>query len=246
MPVVRTRALILHAFPYGDTSRILRLLTPDYGVRSVIAKGARGPRSRFGGILEPFTEGEALFNLREGRDLLTLSGFSLVRGRQALGRHLTLFAGASLLAELTLRTGTEGANPELYAFLVEALDSLADRDVPPAPTALAAAWRLVALLGFQPEMEACTRCGRRLGPDEPSRFDVEAGGAVCLACRPAGRVLDPATRREVGGMSTGNGVGPLHSPPLHAALLHAFLAAHLIGDRPLRALPLFLNSLREG
>lgn len=247
MPQIQTRALILHAFPYGDTSRILRLLTPAHGLRSVIAKGARSPKSRFGGLLEPFTEGEALFNLRDGRDLLTLSGFALLRGRQGIGHDLAAFAGASLLAEIALRTGTEEANPELYDLMRGTFDALADGGAPAVTTALAAIWHLVAILGFQPETEACVRCGRELHPEEPSRFDVEAGGVACLECRPVGRLVDPMSRLELTAMANEPGARPdLVAPGLHAALLHAFLSSHLAPDRPLRALPLFLESLKGG
>ena len=90
---------------------MLRLFTLEHGVRSVMAKGALRPKSRYGGVLEPFTEGTATFYLKEGRDLHTLSGFDLLRSRQALGRSLVGFAGASLLAEIVMRTGTEEAHP---------------------------------------------------------------------------------------------------------------------------------------
>jgi DNA repair protein RecO (recombination protein O) len=245
VPLVETRALILHAFPYGDTSRILRLLTPELGLRSVIAKGAQRPRSRFGGILEPFTEGVALFNLREGRDLFTLSGFTLVRSRQGIGRDLASFSGGSLIAELALRTGTEEPHPGLYAAVASSLDTLADPGEQPAVTALAAVWNIVSMLGFQPEMNACVHCGRTFSPGEPSRFDVEAGGAVCRNCRPAGRILDAATRDQVLGMSRGAGAGgQTMLLSLHAALLQSFLSTHLVPDRPLRSLSLFLDHLR--
>ena len=92
MPVVSTRSIILHSFNYSETSKILRLLTRDHGVQSVIAKGAQRPKSRFGGVLELFTEGVASFSLRESRDLHTLTGFDLVRTRQLLGGSLTRFA----------------------------------------------------------------------------------------------------------------------------------------------------------
>lgn len=246
MPLVRTPALILHGFPYGDTSRILRLLTPDHGVRSLLAKGAQRPKSRFGALLEPFTEGEALFNLREGRDLFTLTGFSLIRSRQSLGRDLAAFTGAALLAELALRSGTEEPNPALYHALKSAFDDLAARpDADAGGTALAHLWKIVAMLGFQPELEACIQCGRLLDPTESSRFDVAAGGSACLACRPTGRVIDAVTRGEVGSMVTGGAVPPSRgNRGLHGALLRAFLAEHLSGDRPLRSLPLFLEQLR--
>ena len=41
-----TPATVLSTIPYGETSRIARLATRDQGVVSVIAKGARRPKSR--------------------------------------------------------------------------------------------------------------------------------------------------------------------------------------------------------
>ena len=58
MAAVTSDAIILQVFPYGDTSRILKLLTATHGLRTVIAKGALRPRSHFG-VLEPFATGVA-------------------------------------------------------------------------------------------------------------------------------------------------------------------------------------------
>lgn len=245
MPLVDTRALVLQGFAYGDTSKILRLLTPELGVRSVIAKGALRPRSRYGGVLEPFTEGDAHFYLKEGRDLHTLAGFDLRRSRQALGRDLGAFAGASLVAELVLRSGTEEGHPELYDAVTGVLDRLAR--VEPERTgaaALAGVWLVVALLGYRPEMEACVHCGRRFEPEEPSRFDVEAGGTACLRCRPSGRVVDAATREAIARMTEGQlpELAPEHGS-VQRALLRVFLSAHIAREHPLRSLDLFLEQL---
>ena len=248
MAIATTRALVLQAFPYSETSKVLRLYTLEHGLRSVIAKGALRPRSRYGGVLEPFTEGTATFYLREGRDLHTLSGFDLLRSRQALGRSLLGFAGASLQAELVMRTATEAAHPALYHTLVDAWDALAEADSPEAAlaSALTGAWTLVALQGFEPEAGACVRCGRPLAADEPARFDAEAGGAVCTRCRTAGRILDPATRHELRRMTAGDAPARgVARPGAHRALLRAYLAAQLGEERPLRALDLFLESAGE-
>ena len=40
MTLVVTEAIVLHAFDYLESSRILRLVTRDAGVRSVLARGA--------------------------------------------------------------------------------------------------------------------------------------------------------------------------------------------------------------
>jgi DNA repair protein RecO (recombination protein O) len=245
MPLVSTRSLVLQVFPYSETSKILRLLTEDHGLRSVIARGARRPKSRFGGILEPFTEGTAQFFIREGRDLHTLSGFDLLRSRQGLGRHLTAFAGASLLCELVLRSGTEEAARPLFAAVSQGLDELL-RSPPDRieGATLAVVWHVVALLGFQPELDACVSCGSAPEPDEPARFDVNAGGVACARCRPSGRVFDPASRAELREMVDGRWEGRrLHDPALHRALLQVFLGTHLDRDQPLRSFDLFLQHL---
>lgn len=245
MPPVKTRALILHGFAYGETSRILRLLTPEYGLRSVIAKGAQRPRSRFGAVLEPFTEGEAQFNIREGRDLFTLSGFALVRSRQGIGRDLAAFAGASLIAEIALRASTEEPFPALYHALVAAFDRLNESCAPQGGIALSALWQIISQLGFQPEMEACVRCGRTLPPEERVRFDVHRGGIACPRCAPQARPLDTLTRDEISRMSTGHVLEPRTGwARLHGALLRDFLMVHLTPDRPLRALPIFLEAIQ--
>src|SRR5688572_28454338 len=102
MAVQSTDAIILQVFKYGDTSKILRLLTRTAGVQSVIAKGAANRKSKYGGILEPFTEGTASYYAKDIWDLHTLGSFDLKRSRQALGADLVRFGGASLTAELII------------------------------------------------------------------------------------------------------------------------------------------------
>lgn len=245
MALVSTRSLVLQAFPYSETSKVLRLFTLEAGLRSVMAKGALRPKSRYGGVLEPFTEGTATFYLKEGRDLHTLSGFDLLRSRQALGRSLVGFAGASLLSELVMRTGTEEPHPGLYHALADAWDLVAEARTPEEALAasLTGAWTLVVLLGFEPQAAACILCGRELEADEPVRFDAAAGGAACTGCRRVGRVLDARSRAELRRMLAGHvPEGGVARPGTHRALLKAFLDAQLSQDRPFRSMELFLES----
>ncbi|MBV9774166.1 MAG: DNA repair protein RecO [Gemmatimonadetes bacterium] len=245
MPLVSAHSLILQSFPYSETSKVLRLFTREMGLRSVIAKGAQRPKSRFGGILEPFTGGIAFFYLREGRDLHTLSGFDLLRSRQGLGRDLTGFAGASLVAELVLRYATEEPHEELFEALEESLDAiLAAQGEGRERAAFLAAWRVVDLLGFAPRTDACVTCGRALDAEEPVRFDAAAGGAACRDCRHSGRILDPASRGELGSMLEGAlPERPFADPSAQRALLRTYLNAQLAQERPLRSLELFLQQV---
>ncbi len=48
-------AFVLHTIPFKNTSLIVDLFTRQYGRVSVVAKSARGPKSRYRGLLQPFS-----------------------------------------------------------------------------------------------------------------------------------------------------------------------------------------------
>ncbi|MEJ2218404.1 MAG: DNA repair protein RecO [Gemmatimonadota bacterium] len=248
MPLVTTEAIILQAFPYSDTSKILRLLTRTHGVRSAIARGALRPRSRYGGVLEPFTKGTATFYLKDGRDLHTLSGFELIRPRQELGRDLLRFGAASLLAEILIRTASEESDPSLYAHVDQALGLLADSPEEAVQgVALARLWALVGQLGFTPALDDCLVCGRVVGPDEDVFFDYAAGGVHCGDCGggDAGRVVPAAARRTLLAYCAGEPVEPGDGAAAHWQLLTRFLGYHLADLGSLRSLRFLADAMDE-
>jgi DNA repair protein RecO (recombination protein O) len=242
MALVSTLSTVLKTYEYSETSKILRLLTRDHGLCSVIAKGARRPKSRFGGLLEPFTDGVATFYAKEGRELHTLSGFELRRERQALGHELVRYAGAGLLTEIALRFASSAADPELFARLRHGLDRLVDekRDVETA--ILEETWGLIQQLGFGPGIELCALCGTPPGPAEATHFDLMGGAVVCERCRPRAtaadlRLLAPDVRAELDALvhrPPGSG-GRLQTSRIQRELLRDFIAHHLADHRPLNS-----------
>lgn len=251
MPLVTTECIILRSQAYSETSKMLRLLTPDHGLRSVIARGALRPRSRYGGVLEPFAVGRVTIYLSDNRDLHTISGFDLSRTGQALGRDLVRFGTASLLAELITRTANEEADPSLYYNFLNALDRI-ERAEPETlePLGLAETWSLIAHLGFAPAIDSCTSCGRELGEGEDAYFDYAAGGTRCLDCggdraSPLGRSLPTHARETLGHFIAGQ-VVEVDRTAAHWALLSRFLAYHLSDGGPLRALQFLGDAITAG
>ena len=57
MSLLTTDAVVLHSFDYLETSRIFRFATRDAGVISVLARGARTSKRRFGTALDLFASG---------------------------------------------------------------------------------------------------------------------------------------------------------------------------------------------
>jgi DNA repair protein RecO (recombination protein O) len=244
MALLATDAIVLHAFDYLESSRILRLVTRDGGMRSVLAKGARRSSRRFGSGLDLFAQGTAQLYAKPGRELDNLSGFDLTRSRPGLASELGRFMGASAIAELALRFGREAEDHPLFDAVADALDSIASAEPGRAAQAtLSSAWRIVAELGFAPATDVCGECHALLDPDATTLFSHAAGGALCARCgrlAPAGRVLPADARAALRQMLTGRQVSlDENGVRAHQRLLREFLTEHLTDGRPLKAMDMW-------
>lgn len=246
MPLLVSEAIVLHAFDYLESSRIVRLVTRDAGMRSAIAKGARKSRRRFGSGLDLFAQGTALLHTKAGRELDVLSGFEDVRTRTELGSDLEQFTGAEALAEIALTFGRDGADVELFDAIATAFDALvasSGRDA--REVTLSGAWQIVAALGFGPAVTECAECGTPLGEGDSALFTHSAGGVLCKRCArlsPGGRKLPAAARDAIAGWMTGRHAALTGSGARsHQRLLCEFLDYHLHDGRKLRAFELWAN-----
>ena len=224
--IVRTDAVVLRAFDYGETSRIVRLLTRQHGVIGVLARGARRPTSAFGSTLQPASYVQAVYYYRAGRGLQTLKETAHVVRFKRVPGDLDRVTAALRVVEVARLLLEEGeAHPLALDLVVHALGFV---DAAEANVANAAPWfqlRLAALLGFAPDVrredvEALGDGGGRLllqsgavAPDGPrgagSGEGVVAGRAALRAfavlartdLATAGRMrLAPDVRREVEGL----------------------------------------------
>lgn len=199
MPLVRAPAFVLRAYDYGDTSRIFRVYTPEWGIQSLLARGVKQPRSRLRGVLDLFNLVEVSYAKRPGRALHVPRDADLLetfpRMKRDLDRTFAFAAVARLLQDLSLE---EEGNPELFELLVATAAAFDDARLPAEgiqPLRHHAAWQVLARKGYAPEIDRCVACGRPAGPTPG--FAVDQGGTVCARCG-AGRA--PLSRREFGAL----------------------------------------------
>lgn len=243
MPLVTTPAVILHVMPYGDTSKILRLLTRDLGAQSAMARGARRARSATGPRLDLFAFGEATLRIREARDLSPLTSFEITDAHPALAHGVPRFAAACALAELVLKCAPSEPHPGVFDALAGGLATLAgaaEDDV--EATALAACWAVVVALGFTPSLDLCVTCGTPIAEAGAVHFSAAAGGALCAQHRSGAGGIAKLARPDRDALAALL-EGVLPEPRLdarhaasHRRLLLSFIRYHLAEDRPLPAM----------
>src|SRR5262245_3100606 len=124
MPVYKSEALILRTYKLAEADRIVVFLTRDRGKKRGVAKGARRPRSRYMGALEPMTRGEVAYFEREHRELVQLNYVEpmrsplLAQSAEALG-HVGYFA--ELLDEWSPEAHADERLFRLGASMIEAI-----------------------------------------------------------------------------------------------------------------------------
>lgn len=179
---IKTEAVVLRSIRYSEADRILHLYSKTRGRIGAIAKGARRPKSRFGGRLEPFFRLDLV--LHEGRgELLTVTNVSTLDGYPRLrASGPALNAGARACDAILRLLDSAEPNPPAYNLLCRYLslldDPAAERGAS-LETALSFRLKLALAAGFAPELAACAQCGEA---EHLSGFSGAAGGVVCASC----------------------------------------------------------------
>jgi len=184
MPLYRDEAVVLRTQKLGEADRIVTLLTRRHGRVRAVAKGVRRTGSRFGARVEPFMQVD--LQLHEGKSLDTVTQAETISpfGERIAADYGRYTAGTAVL-ETAERLTSEEREPalRLYLLVVGALRALADEAHTPSLVLDAFILRAMAVAGYEPTLDACSRCG---DPGPHRFFAVAAGGVVCPEHRPPG------------------------------------------------------------
>lgn len=176
MGLYRDQGVVLRTHRLGEADRIISLMTQGRGKVRAVAKGVRKTKSRFGSRLEP--TGHVALLLYEGRELDVITQAEAIETFRPIREDLDRIGLAARMLEAVDQVAQERqVNRHLYHMLVGALRALA---VHPAPLLVPGFyWKLLALEGFHPLLDACAGCG---SPGPFVAFDLAAGGVLCRPC----------------------------------------------------------------
>lgn len=181
-PVQWEPAIVVGSADYGDADRIVRLLTPQWGRVSALARSARRSARRFGGALDHGSRVDAALRPGTG-SLWHIDEATLVDGRLGARRHLSTLALLSYSTELCASLAREHhPEPRLFGLLDTAGLLLSAITGPPGPLfRLALEAKALTFAGLQPALTRCAACD---GPaEDPMVFAPASGGAMHRACQ---------------------------------------------------------------
>ncbi|MFA6603639.1 MAG: DNA repair protein RecO [Patescibacteria group bacterium] len=188
MPTYRDQGIVLKTRPVRDADRTYTIYTANHGKITVLAQGTRRGKSKLSPHLSSFGVVEIM--VAKGRRIDRLAGACLARRFSSLPDSLpkTITAQSFLLTvdSLTKRELPEERIFELLVDFFEALDRWSAPEFVRGghhPVYDGAALKLLDILGFAPEFDACVRCRGKLSVSG-NALNALRGGIECSTCRP--------------------------------------------------------------
>ncbi len=253
MPIQKTEAIILKSMKFRETSKILTLYTKKYGTIKVIAKGARGLKSRFYGSLEPINYILIVFYYKEKKDLYLISQADICNYFKQIKNDLEKYSLTSIVFEIILRSEfAENSNPFLFNSVIQFLKSL---DQATSHYENYFFWFLLKFLqthGFKPRFDSCLHCGARQFEKNDFYFSISKGGLICRKCKTSdisGTILSHPTICYLQTLQDTNdyGIGGIadskQAIKQSAYFLNKFMNYHIEGLSSLKSMD-FLSHIR--
>lgn len=173
----KIEGIVIKSRPYGESNKIVTLMTRELGKTTVMARGAKKPTSRLASVTLNFTHG--MFVIQRSKGMGTLQQGEHFSSRRHITTDILANAYASYIAELVDKLIEEG-HPEPFAFEVlnQALNAI-EEEYDPEAIALFVDWKLLPYAGVQPILHACSGCGAVEGE---FAYSFSQGGFLCHRC----------------------------------------------------------------
>lgn len=173
----KVEGIVIRTNDYGETNKIVTLMTRELGKISVMARGSKKTSSRLGAVTQVFTYGHFLIQI--GKGMGTLQQGEIISSLKDLRQDIILTSYASLVVELTDKaTEEKEKNPYLFELLLQTLNYI-NEGVDAEMLALMYQLKVLPLFGVKPNLDSCCSCNVTEGF---YAFSFREGGFLCQKC----------------------------------------------------------------
>ena len=178
--IVSTDAIVLRTVNYSETSIIVTLLSNESGKITLIAKGARKPKSPFSAQLEPMNILNINYFYKDARNIQLLKNSSFVEDSIKIRENFdSLNYGLTIVEILDKLLQENDTDPIIFRLSIKTLIALKTTQINYDVIFSFFLLQLFIRLGFMPELNKCSSCNSNLGT---ATYDKHRGELICENC----------------------------------------------------------------
>lgn len=171
-------AYILHRRPYRNTSWLLEVITLEFGMLGLVAKGVRTQKSEKRALLEPFTKLSIGFSGRG--DLMTLTAVEAIIPSSRF-ESTALYSGMYMNELLCRLLHRHDPHEAIFNCYEQAITALAKPDTQLEPALRKFEITLLQELGYGLQLQYEAETGQAIRPDSMYCYDMENGPMLANA-----------------------------------------------------------------
>ncbi len=177
MKLESVKGIILSETNYHESSKILNILTEEYGMIGVISKGCRNMKSKLRGVSRKLIYATFHISYKE-QGLSTLISVDLIASFSKIVMDLEKVSYASFLIDLVQQAVKQSEEKEIFFLLRDTLLKM-EEGLSPLVLTNILQLKLLDYLGVHPSIDCCSVCGKTTNIVSLS---ASSGGYLCKDC----------------------------------------------------------------
>ena len=175
--ILEVEGFILTETPYGETSKIINVLTKEYGVIGIMCKGAKSLKNKNRVSTMRLTYAKFNIYYKENK-LSNLVSSDIINSLKKIKSDIILISYLNYITELTSQVIKQSNNKSIYDIFINTILKLEDGLDPLVLTNIMEL-KYLDYLGVMFNLDECAICGNK---KNIATLNSDRGGFICLNC----------------------------------------------------------------
>ena len=177
MKIEKVKGIIIKDINYKESSKVLHILTKEYGMIGIISKGCRSIKSKLRSVSLKLTYGYFYISYKKD-GLSVLIDVDIIDELKNIKTDFSRIGYLAYLVDLTNQVVKETNNYDLFDIMESAIIKINDLFDPMIITNIVEL-KFLEYLGVKPILDCCSICGSK---NEIMTISSDSGGYVCKDC----------------------------------------------------------------
>lgn len=192
MKIESVEGIVLSEVNYSESSKILNVLTREFGLIGIMSKGCRNVKSKLRGVSRKLIYGTFNIYYKES-GVSTLISVDLINSFSKTMMDLSKISYSSFILDLVLQVVRQNNDTKIFELLRDSLIKIEEGITPLVITNIIEL-KLLEYLGVKPNLDSCSLCGSTKNIVSLSGTDH---GFVCGSCYTNQRITNIDTIKMI-------------------------------------------------